>query len=85
MSVLAGDYPQAAQQKWAFREIFIKQMTQVTWTEFMAKTVSEETEKTLYALLANWLVRTGMEGESESAGGRQIRTELHRALKEAWM
>jgi len=38
-------------------------------TEFMAKIVSEETERSLYALLANGLVKTGMERKAEAAGG----------------
>lgn len=51
-------------------------------TEFVAKIVSEETERSLHALLANGLVKTGMERKAETAEG-EIRTELHRALKEA--
>lgn len=38
-------------------------------TEFVAKIVSEETERSLYALLANWLVKTGIERKAETAGG----------------
>lgn len=39
-------------------------------TEFVAKIVSEETEWSLCVLLANWLVKTGMERKAEAAGGR---------------
>jgi len=39
-------------------------------TEFVAKIICKETERSLRAFLAKWLVKTGMERTAETAGGR---------------